>query len=95
MDIKDLVNRVVDGTMSAEELGQMLAARYTVAAVTQNRTDEEVEELARRAANNIVDEFKPNTLEEVIAAYYAGRLTDEQYGTIMRAVTKPKNSTDA
>ena len=85
IDVKGLVDRVAEGRMSAELCAEMLAKEFKGGPATK-RAPEDAEVIERRAANSTVEEFKSGTMDEVGAAYAAGRLTDEQYATIYKAV---------
>lgn len=87
-DIKELMDRVSSGDLSAHECGEILAKRFRVVAA-RPRTEEEIDELERRCANGEIDEFTPGGLDELNLAYASGRITDHDYATIFQAIAPP------
>lgn len=85
INVKQLIDRVADGTMSAEMCGELLAKEFP-ASPPAARSVQDVEDILRREADGQVDEFKSGSLDEVGAAYVTGRLNDEQYAAIYQAI---------
>ena len=61
INVKQLIDRVAEGTMSAEMCGEMLAKEFPAARPTA-RSVQSVEDTLRREANGEIDEFKSGSL---------------------------------
>lgn len=85
INVNQLIDRVAEGTMSAEMCGELLAKEFP-AARPAVRSVQDVEDVLRREADGQLDEFQSGSLDEVRAAYVTGRLSDEQYAAIYQAI---------
>ena len=86
MDPAMLLDRVAAGQLSPEQCGRMLRDQYGAPQQVE-RDDAYVEDLNRRTDNSEVDEFTPGSVDEVTAAYMSGKINDEQYAIITKALT--------
>jgi hypothetical protein len=90
-EITDLITALRDGTMSLDQVAQRFRSRSWPRRATPPPTS--YLELAARAQQD-PDPFLPNSFDDVDAAYYQGKITDDQYDVLAQAMAESMRAED-
>lgn len=90
-DISDLIAALRSGDMTLDEVVQLFRERSwprSPVAQSQNHLD------LAEAAQKDPEPYVRNSFDDVVAAYDQGKLTDDEYAALLRAVTESKRAED-
>jgi hypothetical protein len=90
-EITDLITALRDGTMSLDQVAQRFRNRAWPRRATPPPTS--YLELAAKAQDD-PDPYLPNSFDDVDAAYYQGKITDDQYDVLAQAMADSMRAED-
>jgi hypothetical protein len=91
-EVRDLLDALHEGTIRLDEVAQRFKARKW-----PHRSEPRPTTYREAAAAELQDPdpYLPGSIDDVVAAYDLGRLTDEQYGVLAAAVAEAQRAEDA
>lgn len=90
-EVTDLIAALLDGTMSLDQVADRFRSRSWPRRATPTPTT--YLELAARAQED-PDPFLPDSFDDVDAAYYEGKITDDQYDVLAQAMAESMRAED-
>jgi len=90
-EVSDLIAALRSGAMTLDEVAQLFRRRsWPRSPVVQSQNHLELAE----AAQNDPEPYIRNSFDDVVAAYDQGKLTDDEYAVLLRAVAESKRAED-
>jgi hypothetical protein len=89
-DVIDLINALRDGTMTLEQV----AERFRHRSWPRRRLPPSTYLENAAAAEEDPEPYMANSFDDVLAAYDAGNITDEQYAVLSEAVAESERDED-